>query len=397
MKTAPRLIRCSAAVLAAAFAATLGLPETAMASATKTTLAATGADADASGKATLRVKRRKGAPQGVLVVDAKRLDPRVAFEVTIDGVRVGTLTSAKSGRAHARFRTNPRSPKDQLLGVDPRGRDLAIVRSGARVLAGGLPDDSTRAGKVRCCLADDSGPECEDRTSAECAAADGVDLGPGSCLPNPCSGGAPSDEVVCCLPDDSGPECEDRTAAQCAGEGGIRIDATACASAACAPTAPPEGDVRCCLPDDSGPKCEDRTAAECATAGGVNIGVGACLPNPCLGGGVTTTTLPPAALARVTCEKRSDRSRVSVDGQNLAGGSYHARITSGANTATSGARPTVGDEIQLDFDSDPGDIAAGATAIAADLLAGAPPAVTGEILDATNAVVASATATCAVH
>ena len=112
---------------------------------------------------------------------------------------------------------------------------------------------------------------------------------------------------------------------------------------------------------------------------------------------MTTTTLPPAAVARVTCEKRSDRSRVSVDGRNLAGGGYHARITSGANTATSGARPTVGDEVEFDFDSDPGDIAAGATAIAADFLAGVPPAVTGDILDATNAVVASATATCAVH
>lgn len=40
---------------------------------------------------------------------------------------------------------------------------------------------------IRCCIPDDSGPECEDRTPAECAARGGVNLGAGSCTPNPCS------------------------------------------------------------------------------------------------------------------------------------------------------------------------------------------------------------------
>ena len=35
-------------------------------------------------------------------------------------------------------------------------------------------------------------------------------------------------DVVCCLPDDSGPECEDRTAAQCAAEGGVNLGAGSC-------------------------------------------------------------------------------------------------------------------------------------------------------------------------
>ena len=382
-----------ATIALAAITFSMGIAAPVGATSARSTLAPTGADPDASGRAVMRAKRKNGALQGQLLVTAKKVDARAEFEITIDGVRVGTLTANRRGSARARFRTSPRGA-DQLLGVDPRGRALAILRSGAVVLAGVLPDDSSTAGDVRCCLPDDSGPECEDRTAAECAAAGGIDQGPGSCLPNPCSGGPASDDVVCCVPDDSGPECEDRTAAQCASEGGVHVDGESCAAGTCAPTAPPDGDVRCCLPDDSGPECEDRTAAECAAGGGVNLGAGSCVPNPCLGGVVTTTTLPSAPLVRVTCEKRNDRSRVSVNGKNLAGGSYHAHITSGGSSATSDPAPTIGDEVELDFDSDPGDIAAGATPIPAGFIAGAPPAVTGELRDAGDAVVASATATC---
>jgi len=39
---------------------------------------------------------------------------------------------------------------------------------------------------IQCCLPDDSGGECEDRTSEECAAQGGVNMGPGTCDPNPC-------------------------------------------------------------------------------------------------------------------------------------------------------------------------------------------------------------------
>jgi hypothetical protein len=128
--------------------------------------------------------------------------------------------------------------------------------------------------------------------------------------------------------------------------------------------------------------------------GGVNIGPGVCTPNPCFPDGGAPPPVPKDAIARVTCELRSDRSRASVNGQNLAAGSYSARITSGANLATSGTEATIGDEVEFDFDSDPDDIAAGATAIASDFIVGATPAVTGEILGAGDAVVARATATC---
>jgi len=55
----------------------------------------------------------------------------------------------------------------------------------------------------------------------------------------------------------------------------------------------------------------------------------------------------------------------------------------------------VSDEVEFDFDSEPDDVAAGATPIAAGFLQGAPPTVRGEILDGSQSVVAAATAVCA--
>lgn len=104
-----------------------------------------------------------------------------------------------------------------------------------------------------------------------------------------------------------------------------------------------------------------------------------------------------AAGVRVRCEQRSDpRARASVDGFDLApaNGTFAARLTSGLNTATSGTQVAVGDQAQFDFDSDAGDIAAGATAIAADFIQNGQ--VTGSILDTAGNAVATATAQCAV-
>jgi acyl-coenzyme A thioesterase PaaI-like protein len=86
-----------------------------------------------------------------------------------------------------------------------------------------------------------------------------------------------------------------------------------------------------------------------------------------------------------------------VNGQDLPTGSYSARISSGANVATSALASTVGDEVEFDFDSEPDDVAAGATAIASNFIGGATPAVTGEVLSEGGAVVASGTATCRVR
>jgi hypothetical protein len=63
-----------------------------------------------------------------------------------------------------------------------------------------------------------------------------------------------------------------------------------------------------------------------------------------------------SASIRVRCEVRSDRSRASVDGNNLKSGKYTARIESGANSKDSKkAQRTIGDEVEFDFDSNTGE------------------------------------------
>lgn len=103
-----------------------------------------------------------------------------------------------------------------------------------------------------------------------------------------------------------------------------------------------------------------------------------------------------AASVRVRCEKRgSTRSKISVDGRGLNAGLYTAHVISGSNTADSEeAVMAVGGEAEFDFDSNPKDIAAGATAIAKNFIQGN---VTGQIVDEDGFVVASATVACRVR
>src|SRR6266849_7614112 len=77
-----------------------------------------------------------------------------------------------------------------------------------------------------------------------------------------------------------------------------------------------------------------------------------------------------AANVRVRCEKRADRSKISVDGNDLvpANGQFTARATSGGNTARSGAQTAVAGEAEFDFDSNANDVAAGATRISASFI-----------------------------
>jgi hypothetical protein len=357
------------------------------------TLSSTGIDDDASGAVKLVVKN---GSDGKFEIKGKKLDGGATYDVLVDGVLVGQFTTSGGGSGRLRFRSRPHS-KDALLGFDPRGA-LVVVRNGTGqdVLAVQLAaNTATNDGDIICCIPDDRGPECEDRTAAECAAEGGVATTATSCLPNPCAGTPPptSADIVCCVPDDSGPECEDRTADECAAEGGVAVTATSCDPNPCAPTTPPDNDdVQCCLPDDGGAECEDRTPAQCAVEGGVSAGAGTCTPDPC--GAVP----PPSgnATVLVKCEVRAGRSKISVDGNDLAAGSYQAEAASGANTATAPAHQTVGDEVEFDFDSNGGDIAAGATAIGAAFIQGTPPQVTGRILTLGGAVVVEATANCLV-
>lgn len=353
----------------------------------------TGIDDDANGGLKLIVKNKS---DGKLEIKGKKLAANATYDVLVDGVLVGQFTTSGGGSGRLRFRSRPHGT-DLLLGFDPRGA-LVVVRdaAGHDVLASQLAASGTVSGSdIICCIPDDSGPECEDRTPAECTAAGGTATTATSCLPNPCAGTpAPTDgDIVCCIPDDSGPECEDRTADECALEGGVAVAADSCTPNPCASVTPPaDVDIQCCLPDDSGPECEDRTPAQCAVEGGVSAGVGTCTPNPC-------GDLPPPsgnATVLVKCEVRSNRSKISIDGNGIATGSYQAIATSGANTATAPAHQTIGDEVEFDFDSDGGDIATGATAIAPAFIQGTPPQVTGAIVTLGGGIVAQATVDCVV-
>ena len=102
-----------------------------------------------------------------------------------------------------------------------------------------------------------------------------------------------------------------------------------------------------------------------------------------------------ASSVRVRCETRTSRSQISVDGRTLPRGTYTARVTSGANTAVSPAEAAVGGEVEMDFDSDRANIAAGATRIAKAFITNG--RVRGEIVAANGTVVASATVACRVR
>lgn len=102
-----------------------------------------------------------------------------------------------------------------------------------------------------------------------------------------------------------------------------------------------------------------------------------------------------AATIRVTCEVRGDRARISVDGKQLAAGKYSTAVLSGESMASTPAVAAVGGEIEADYDSNPADIRAGATAIASTFVKGG--MVTGKLLDSSGNTVISDTVSCRVR
>lgn len=113
---------------------------------------------------------------------------------------------------------------------------------------------------------------------------------------------------------------------------------------------------------------------------------------------VFLTSLPAtdanAANIRLKCEKRADRSKVSVDGNNMVSGNYIAKIVSGDNIKESEAKATVGDEIEFDFDSSTKDVTTGATRISRSFIQGG--RVTGQLINEQGFTVAQTTSTCSV-
>jgi len=206
----------------------------------KSALVATAAAPGAGGK--LRFELR-GTDNGRFEVVAKKLDRDASYEVVVGGVKVGSLATNGGGGGRLHLRSRPHG-SDHMLGFDPRGATVTVREEGGDdVLTGTIADDGSGtpdAGDVICCIPDDSGAECEDRSAAECVAQGGSVSDATSCLPNPCAGAPiPGVDIVCCIPDDSGPECEDRTVEECATQGGTVVDATSCVGNPCAATPSP--------------------------------------------------------------------------------------------------------------------------------------------------------------
>ena len=137
----------------------------------KSALVSTSVDDDASGIAKLKVRNGSDGRFDLVV---KHLDRNATYEVLVNDVHVGQITTNGGGGGHIRFRSRPRSSRDELLGFDPRGA-VVTVRSeaGDDVLVVRLSEPSSVDGAVICCIPDDRGPECEDRTADECTAQGG--------------------------------------------------------------------------------------------------------------------------------------------------------------------------------------------------------------------------------
>jgi hypothetical protein len=256
----------------------------------KQTLQATGVVAGAQGQVSFALGGSASRRHGKLKVAARHLPPGKNFNVSVAGVRIGTLTTNGAGSGSASF-SNPQKGHAQLLGADPQGHLVEVSDDqGEDVMEGDMPDDMQNQGDIQCCVPDDDGTECEETSPADCTAANGTNMGAGSCFPNPCPTTPPSGDIVCCVPDAGQEDCNEESAADCADENGVNLGAVACEPDPCAPTMP--GIIRCCVPEnddaqgnenqqgDAG-ECEQLTATDCTTEGGVSVGPGSCEPNPC--------------------------------------------------------------------------------------------------------------------
>jgi hypothetical protein len=276
-----RILRSAAAVAGLI----VGLGGVADATVVKQTLTATASAPRARGRAKLTI--RSGS-RGALAIVAQRLAPSSAYDVVVDGIKVGTLTTRARGAGKVRF-SSPRRGHDALLGFEPRGASV-VVRDhhGDDVLECDMPDASTDPNAVACCLPDDDGTECEDRTPEKCMEEGGTVSSATGCFPDPCAT-PPAGAVVCCIADsatgafcDDDPEVEcehDLTAEACAAAHGTVVEAPSCEPNPCKPVSPVV--VVCCVAEDDETECELRTPERCAKHHGTVSTATSCDPNPC--------------------------------------------------------------------------------------------------------------------
>ena len=235
---------------------------------------------DAGGQATALIKGKGNTRKGKLRVSGLKLSPNTDYTVRLAGVPIGTLTTDAAGNGKAKFSTRP-GPLEQPLGTDPFGKTVEVENDqGEDELDADLPDAPVDPSAVQCCVADGEETECEEMTADECTAANGTNLGAGSCVPNPCA--TDGEDIVCCLPGEDGADCEETDTGDCSQAGGVSLGAGSCDPNPCA-TVPPADVIRCCVVDDDGEQeCEELTADHCTAENGTNIGAGSCgEPNPC--------------------------------------------------------------------------------------------------------------------
>jgi len=104
-----------------------------------------------------------------------------------------------------------------------------------------------------------------------------------------------------------------------------------------------------------------------------------------------------AAKILVSCEQRTNRSRISVDGKDLVPGNYSATVASGTNSALSLVQSTIGDEVEFDFDSSANDVAQGATEISADFIQNGIMVIASIVDDNDNTIVSVTDVLCSVR
>jgi hypothetical protein len=269
-------------------------PTAASGRAVRQPLRPTGVEPDAHGVAIASIHARHS--RGKFRVKARNLKAGTTYGISVAGIRIGSFTAGAAGSGAARF-TSPQHGSDQFLGVDPRGKRVAVSDDhGEDVLENEMPDDDDDQGEVQCCRAegDEAEAECEETTAEECTSEGGTNMGTGTCFPNPCPTTPPAPEIRCCQPDDDedGPECEEESAAECSAAGGVNMGAGSCEPNPCAPTAP--GVVTCCVAEheedddeEAGeppepPDCKQITMAHCTEEGGTVSSAASCDPNPCV-------------------------------------------------------------------------------------------------------------------
>jgi hypothetical protein len=117
--------------------------------------------------------------------------------------------------------------------------------------------------------------------------------------------------------------------------------------------------------------------------------------SPTTGATTPGTSTTAAAAMLLQCEVRANRSKITVKGKNLAAGQYFATVSSGTKSVQSNNKTATANEVEIEFDTDSGDIASGAAALTADFIQGSKVSAKLFTAGATTAL-ASADANCLV-